>query len=371
MTETTIQATPSASDVASLLGTKTAAEPAKTPVVTETPKPAGDVAAQRAADAMKRAPATEPAPLQKLKPRVSHLEPSESEFEDTNATRQRVAGAEKPTIAEFAPATVQPPTETEGVIQPIEESVAEPTHDQVLSEMREQMETLARQNLQQYGLSPEHVLTSSGQAAAAAPVPQPAPVQASVAPVTAQGYAPQFSLRLTAEEHAAALTTPDGMEKVLMKVAQQAYQQGRLATLQEDLPSVNKGVMDVVDRQVAARAFFIENRDLKPYAATVALVAAKLRGTGKYNDTDSLLADVAKEVRSTLRMGNGAAVEAASQAIASAKVNGKPVVTAKFAGTGAATTSRAGATNGTGVNKNKLQGDNISEDMAILASGLQ
>lgn len=363
------QSTPSAADVAQLLGTPTpASQPSSPPPAAAVPS--GDIAVQRAQQAMQRTPSQQ---QQVARPLPDNLLIDQSGGElQTGTPSERgvipqVTITAPPTPQQTEAATVQQTAVTEGQVAP----EAPPTDP--IAEMRRQMEEMARANLAQYGLTPTHVLTSAPPA-----VPAPAPTQQVTAapaptnvgyqpppPLTQSTYQPQFNMRLSTEEHAAALQSPEGMEKLLLRAAQQGYEQGRLATLQNDIPTVNRAMQDEVGKQVEARAFFIENQDLRDYAATVALIAARLRATGKYTDSATLLADTAKEVRLTLRM-NGQAVQAANNAIQNAAtVAPRP----GFAGASAGTT-RANGSQQTG-QPQKWVGHNLAEDISILSSGLR
>lgn len=336
----------------------------------------GDVAAERAAIAIERGGNRRPLPDSLV------VDQSGGELEEDTIQPVRLAKPPQPRAgakivddAVTEQVAEERQVEEQGQTQTVQAESAEPDP---IEQMRTQMELLAQQNLSNYGLDPMMVLTGRPSSDVAAQhttqtqqIAQPPIIQQQTNQAAQQGFTPQFGIQVTPEEHAAALQDPNAFAQLLVKAARSGYEQGRYATLQHDLPTVTKNVGDMVDKQVEARAFFIENRDLVPYMATVSLVAARLRSTGNYSDSATLLADTAKEVRSTLRI-NPAAVQAAEAAVRE-KVNGKTVLSKSykgaFAGGGRTTTRTMGGT-AKSQTPQKLYGDNFADDIAILSSGL-
>lgn len=103
------------------------------------------------------------------------------------------------------------------------------------------------------------------------------------------------------EELDALLRTPDGLNKALRKV----YQQAREDIMRDIDPQIRRVVSHEVGASSQAQLFFQENPDLIPYKKFVGYLASQLETQHPEWDDATLLENLAKESRTQLALSRG------------------------------------------------------------------
>lgn len=119
------------------------------------------------------------------------------------------------------------------------------------------------------------------------PVPEPAPVQ--------------DTFSFTQEEYDAAISSPEGMQKLIAK----AQSAARVAMLKEIPAVVEKSVREQVDLRLSVQEFYSANKDLVPFKSVVALKVRELEMAHPEWGYGDIFKVLGKEVRTYLRLPNG------------------------------------------------------------------